>query len=48
MVPKRKLLKSIPLHVPKLNCGVSVYELKNHVGEKTLNLQVGLQKKLLL
>jgi hypothetical protein len=49
MVPKHKLFKSIPLHVQKLNCGVSVYELEDHVGEKTLNLQLppklGLTKK---
>ncbi len=40
MVPKRKLFESIPLHVWKLNNGVNVYELKNHVGEKTLSLQL--------
>jgi hypothetical protein len=38
MVPKCTLLESIPLHVQKLNCGVNVYELEDHVGEKTLNL----------
>jgi hypothetical protein len=49
MVPKRKLFESILLHVQKLNCEVSIYELENHVGEKTLNLhlppKLGLAKR---
>jgi hypothetical protein len=48
MVLKHKVFKSIHFHVQILNYEVSVYELKNHVEEKILNLQVGLQKKLLL
>jgi hypothetical protein len=49
MVPKRKLLESIPLHVRKLNCRGNVYEVEYHVGEKALNMQLppklGLAKK---
>jgi hypothetical protein len=40
MVPKHKLFKNIPLHVQKLNCEEDVYELKDHVGEKALNLNL--------
>jgi hypothetical protein len=36
MVPKRKLLKNIPLHVQKLKCRKGIYELKGHVREKVL------------
>jgi len=34
MVPKRELLKSIPLHAQGLNYKVSICELEDHVGEK--------------
>jgi hypothetical protein len=37
MVPKPKLLKSIPFHAQRLNCRASVCELENHVGEEGLN-----------
>jgi hypothetical protein len=52
MVPKHKLLKSIPLHGQGLNYGACVYELDDHVGENGLNLnwstKLGLAKKLFL
>jgi len=38
MVPKHKLLKSIPLHGQGLNYRANVYELENHVGEKGWSL----------
>jgi hypothetical protein len=38
MVPKRELPESIPLHAQGLNCGASVCELEDHVGEKGLSL----------
>ncbi len=51
-MPKCKLPKSIILHVRKLNCKVCVHELKSHVGEKALNLnlpsKIGPTKKTLL
>jgi hypothetical protein len=37
MVPNRKLLENIPLHVQKLNYRKDIYELKCHVGEKVLH-----------
>jgi hypothetical protein len=37
MVQKHKLFKNIPLHVQGLNCGESVYELEDHVGEEALS-----------
>lgn len=37
MVPKCKLLESIPLHVQELNCGNDVYELENYVKEEALS-----------
>ncbi len=40
MVPKHELLKSIPLHVQKLNYREGVYELEDHVGEETLSLDL--------
>jgi hypothetical protein len=39
MVPKHELFESIPLHVQKLNCE-DVYELKDHVGEEELSLNL--------
>ncbi len=48
MVPKCRLLENIPLHVQE----VGIYELKDHVEEKALNLDLllkfGPAKKLLL
>ncbi len=38
MVPKHKLLESIPQHEQGLNYGASIYELDDHVGENGLNL----------
>jgi hypothetical protein len=43
MVPWQKLFKSISLHIQKSNCEKCVYELKDHIGEKSLNLDL-LQK----
>jgi hypothetical protein len=37
MVPKHELLKSIPLHIQEQNYGKDVYELEDHVGEKTFS-----------
>jgi len=37
MVPKHELLESIPLHAQRLNCGISICELEDHVGENKLN-----------
>jgi hypothetical protein len=37
---KCKLFESIPLHAPKLNCGKDIYELKDHVGEEALSLNL--------
>jgi hypothetical protein len=37
MVPKCKLLENIPLRIQELNYEKNVYELKDHVGEKTLS-----------
>jgi hypothetical protein len=34
MVPKRELPKSIRLHAQRLNYGIGVCELEDHVGEK--------------
>jgi hypothetical protein len=34
MVPKHELLENIPLHNQRLNCGINVYELEDHVGEE--------------
>jgi hypothetical protein len=34
MVPKRELLKNIPLHAQKQNYRTNICELENHVGEK--------------
>ncbi len=34
MMPKRKLLESIPLHAQGLNYGTNDYELEDHVVEK--------------
>jgi hypothetical protein len=38
MVPKYKLPESIPLHAQRLNYGVDICELEDHVGEKGLSL----------
>jgi hypothetical protein len=38
MVPKCELLKSIPLHGERLNCGVNICELEDHVEEKGWSL----------
>jgi hypothetical protein len=40
IVLKCKLLESIPLHVPKLNCKKDIYELNDHVGEEALSLNL--------
>jgi hypothetical protein len=52
MVPKHELLENIPLHVQELNCKKGVYELKDHIGEKALGLnlppKLGSAKKTLL
>jgi hypothetical protein len=40
MVPKCKLLESIPLHVQELKCEKSVYELEDYVGEEALSLDL--------
>jgi len=37
MVPKPKMFKSIPLHTQRLNYGISVCELEDHVGGNKLN-----------
>jgi hypothetical protein len=37
MVPKHELLESILLHIQEQNYGEDVYELKDHVGEKTFS-----------
>jgi hypothetical protein len=37
MVPKCELFKNIPLHVQGPNYWEGVYELKDYVGEETLN-----------
>jgi hypothetical protein len=34
MVPKRELPKNICLHAQRLNCGIGVCELEDHVGGK--------------
>jgi len=43
MVLEHELLENIPLHAQELNCGESVYELKDHVGEKALILNLPLK-----
>jgi len=52
MVPKHELLKNIPVHIQKLNYGKNIYELKEHVREEALSLnlspKLGFQKKILL
>ncbi len=40
MVPKCELLENIPLHIRELNYEKNVYELKNHVGEEALSLNL--------
>jgi hypothetical protein len=35
-VPKFKMHKNIPLHIQELKCEKCIYELEDHVGEKTL------------
>jgi len=49
MVPKHKLPENVFLHAQRLNCGVGVCELEDHVGEKGLSLnwstKLGLAKK---
>ncbi len=49
IVPKCRLPESIPPHIQKVNCEISVYELEDHVGEKAFNsdllLKLGLAKK---
>jgi hypothetical protein len=42
IVLKCKLLENIPLHVLELNCKKDIYELKDHVGEKALSLNLSL------
>jgi len=46
MVPKHKLFENIPLHVQKLNCKECIYELKDHVGEEALSLNLLLKLRL--
>ncbi len=43
MVPKHKLLKSIPLHVQESNYKEGVYELEDNFGEETLSLDLPLK-----
>jgi hypothetical protein len=49
MVPKCELPESIPLHYQRLNFGVGICELEDHVGQKGLNsnwsTKLGLAKK---
>jgi hypothetical protein len=51
MVQEHKLFENIPLHVQRLNYGEGVYELEDHVGEKTLNsyllLKLGSVKRII-
>jgi len=37
MVPGQKLFKNISFHIQELNCEKGVYELKDHIGETSLN-----------
>ncbi len=52
MVPKHELFKNIPLHVQKVNYEEDIYELKDHVGEEALSLnllpKLGLAKRTFL
>jgi hypothetical protein len=49
---EHELLENILLHIQKLNYRKGIYELENHVGEKTLNSnlppKLGPAKKFLL
>ncbi len=51
MVPSHELFQNILLHILRLNCDESVYELRDHVGEEALNSnlrpKLGLAKKIL-
>ncbi len=38
MVPNCKVLKSIPLHGQRLNCGANICELEDHVREEGWSL----------
>ncbi len=50
-MPKHKLLKNIPVHGQRLNCGTNICELEDHVGEKGWSLnwltKLGLAKEIL-
>jgi hypothetical protein len=52
MVLKRKLLKSIPLHIQEFFFREDIYELEDHVGEEVsrskLSPKLGLIRKFLL
>jgi hypothetical protein len=37
MVPRQKLFKNISLHIQEPNSEKCVYELKDHIGETSLN-----------
>jgi len=46
MMPKCELLNNTSLHVQKLNYRKGIYELDDHVGEKTLSLDLLLKFRL--
>jgi hypothetical protein len=43
MMLEHELLESILLHIQELNYKKDIYELENHVGEKTLNSNLPLK-----